>query len=131
MSCCVCCGLCCSCPNKVKLGACILAIPVSLALSAYLVWMAFGTYLVVAMDADRRNLTICRNIQTYIVVMYIYLACFIIFGLIVAIWRIHKSVKNSSSSPSSASAAERGAKTDTEKQMKNMQRSAKLISHVV
>ncbi len=126
MSCCVCCGCCCNYPRKIQIASCILAIPVSIALSAYVIWMAFGTYLVAAMDGDRRNRTICRNIQVYIFIMYAYLLCLVIFGIIISIWKLHSIVKKSGGGTSSASAAERGAKADTEKQMKNMQRGAKL-----
>lgn len=131
MSCCVCCGCCCSFPKKIKIAACVLAIPVSILLSAYIAWLAFGTYLVVVMNSNRRNKVVCRNIIVYVVIMYIYLGCLIIFGLIVCLWKIHREIKGIGASPATASAADRGAKSDTEKQMKNMQRSAKLMSAVV
>ena len=109
-----------------KIAACILAIPVGLCLSAYIAWIAFGSYLLAIMDSDRRGMTICRNIWTYIVVMYIYLGCLVVFGLIVGVWKIHKEMKGSSG-PSAASAAERGAQADTDKQMKNVKHTAKLM----
>ena len=93
--------------------------------------MSFGTYLVAVMDGDRRNRTICRNIQVYIIIMYLYLLCLLIFGFILIVWKIHSQVKKSGSSGSSASAAERGAQADTAKQMKNMQRGAKFASAIV
>ena len=131
MSCCVCCGLCCSFPKKVKIAACITAIPVLLFFSVYVAWIALGTYLVALMDGDLRNKKVCRNVTAYIAFLYLYLFCLSVFGLIVLIWKLHREIKGSEGGSSSSSAAERGAKTDPAKQMQNMQRSAKLMSAVV
>lgn len=130
MSCCVCCCLCCNCATKVQIAGFITGIIVTFVLAAFVVWMILGTFLVIIMGSSYRNKKVCRNIQIYVGVMYIYMLCYLIFGLIVLIWKIHKQVQSGSSS-STPSAADRGAQADTEKQMKNMQRGAKLMSAVV
>lgn len=68
-------------------------IPTAICFGLFIGWLALGTYLVQIMASNRRNKKICRNIQTYIVVMYIYLLCLLIFGLIVSIWKIHNVYK--------------------------------------
>ena len=94
MSCCICCGFFCNLPKAAKIAAAIAIIPASLLIALYLGWLAFGTYLIAAMDNNRRKKLICRNIITYMIVLYIYLVCLIVFAIIIAIWKIHGSYKD-------------------------------------
>ena len=103
MSCCICCGFFCNLPKAAKIVAAIAIIPASLLIGLYIGWLAFGTYLIAVMDEDRRKMLICRNIITYMILLYFYLLCLIGFAIIIAIWKIHGYYKDRKGGRSSSS----------------------------
>lgn len=51
----------------------------------------------VIMGKDLQRKKICRNIITYLIVLYIYLFCLICFAIIIAVWKIHGYCKDKKS----------------------------------
>ena len=101
LCCCgVSCGLCCKCPRAVKIVAAVTIIPASLCLLLYFIWLALGTYLIVLTNSDAYSASICRNTLVYLIFLYIYLICGVVFWIIVCLWKIN-SVRSSKSSKKS------------------------------
>ena len=95
--CCISCGLCLSCPRMVKIVAAITIIPASLCILFYFVWLALGTFLIAMTGSDAYSKSTCRNILVYLIFLYLYLICAVVFWIIVGLWRIN-SLRSSKSS---------------------------------
>ena len=59
-----------------------------IALALYIVWLAYGSYLLTLFQSGAFTNSLCRGMVVYVVLMYIYL--FIFFGFLIAtcVWTI-------------------------------------------